>query len=273
MINQQTLRSIRALILDMDGVLYRSTEPLPGAAEFIDLLQQESTPFLVATNNAMRTPAEHAQRLQSMGIPLREEDLLTSAQATALYLKRIAPPGAKVYLMGSDGLRSEIERQGFVLVSWDEAHYVVVGIDWRLTYQQLKEATLAIRRGIPFIGTNPDKTFPTPQGEIPGCGAILAALEAATGVTPTIIGKPQPTLYEMAIERLGADRTTTAAIGDRIETDIAGAKNAGLVSILVLCGVTSCEKLTASLIQPDLVFNDLRELAKAWRNRYQAKSS
>jgi len=257
------LRSIKSFIIDMDGVLYRGQEALPGAQEFLTHLQEQSVPFILATNNSTRTPGQYVAKLRSMGIEVNEDHILTSAQATALYLSQVAPSTARVYVIGEDGLMSAVKEQGFIMTD-KEVDFVVVGLDFQLTYDKLKIATLAIRAGASFIGTNPDTTLPTEGGLIPGSGAILAVLEAAAGVSPLIIGKPQPFLLRLAMEKLGVAPDCTAIIGDRLETDILGGREVGLITVLVLTGISDREELEASPFQPDLVFEDVGRFCQAW---------
>jgi 4-nitrophenyl phosphatase len=191
------------------------------------------------------------------------EEILTSSQATAMYLETLAPPWTKVYVIGEEGLQTAVRERGYI-VSGDGAEFVVVGMDRRLTYEKLKVATLLIRRGAKFIGSNPDKTLPTEEGFIPGNGTTLAALEASTGVAPTIIGKPERTLFELALAKLGSRKEDTAIVGDRLETDVVGGHNAGLTTILVLSGATTRQDVDSALVRPDLVFEDVRHLHEAW---------
>ncbi len=256
------LRSIKGFLIDMDGVLYRGSEPIPGAEEFIGSLKQEGAPFLLLTNNSTRTPAQYLAKLARMGIEVEESHIFTSAQAAALYLERMAPPGAKVYIIGEEGLRVALEEKGYLIT--DDADFVVVGLDTRLTYDKLKTAALLIRGGAKFIGTNPDKTVPSEEGIIPGNGAILAALEAATGIAPAIVGKPESIIFELALDRLGVGKGEVAIVGDRLETDVLGGHRASLTTILVLSGIASWEELASSPVKPDLVFEDVAHLGRAW---------
>jgi 4-nitrophenyl phosphatase len=259
------LESITSLIVDMDGVLYRGQERLPGAREFLTYLVKDEVPFILATNNSTLTPQQYIRKLAAMDIAVSEDRILTSGQASALYLAQVAGRGARVYAIGEDGLLAALEEQGFHLTE-EKAQYVVAGLDRQVTWDRLRIATLAIRAGAPFIGTNPDTTLPTEEGLVPGTGAILAALEAATDVSPLLIGKPQPTLLELAMERMGVDRNGTAIIGDRLETDILGGKNAGLTTVLVLGGITQPEELKDSPYQPDFVFDGIGGFLQAWRH-------
>jgi 4-nitrophenyl phosphatase len=261
------LRLIRALIIDADGVLWQGRQPLLGVPVFFDFLRAREIAFIIATNNSARPASEIVERLAGMGTQIDESQVLTSADATALYLPRIAPRGARVYMIGGGGLANALTRAGYQLVEQD-ADIVVVGIDWTLTYAQLKRAMREIRRGAKFIGTNDDKTYPSDEGLIPGAGSILAALQAATDVAPIVIGKPARAMFDIALEKMGAVRETAAMLGDRLETDIKGAQRAGLKSILVLSGVTTREALTQSPIKPDFVFDGLDALREAWLRAY-----
>jgi 4-nitrophenyl phosphatase len=258
-----TLSTMRYLITDMDGVLWRGREPLPGLVEFFQFLRAHDIRFVCATNNASTRAEKLAQRLQGWGADVQPEEIVTSSSATADYLETILPRGARLYVIGMDGLRAPLEQKGFVLADEDVAA-VVVGIDWHVTYDHFRRAALNIRAGAKFIGTNGDRTFPNPEGIVPGNGALLALIEAATDVKPFIVGKPSPTLYQMAMKRLGAVEDQTLVLGDRLETDILGAVLLGLKSALVLSGVTTREQLAASEYQPDWVFEDIRALRDAW---------
>jgi 4-nitrophenyl phosphatase len=260
----ERLSSIKALIIDMDGVLYTGQQRLPGARKFLACLQDEGVPFILATNNSTLTPQQYVAKLAGMGIEITEDRILTSGQATAQYLSRVAPPEASVYAIGEEGLISPLKEKGFEHAD-DEVDYVVVGLDRHLTYEKLEIATLAIRAGATFIGTNPDTTLPTEQGLVPGTGSTLAALEAATRVSPLIIGKPEPILLELAMEKMAVASERTAIIGDRLETDILGGKGAGLITILVLSGISDREELATSPYQPDFVFDSIGEFHEAWR--------
>jgi 4-nitrophenyl phosphatase len=197
------------------------------------------------------------------------EEIITSAQATAEHLAGQAAPGTPIYVIGMAGLRQPLTEQGFHLLDdhaeLGDARYVVVGWDRHLTYDKLAEAALHIRAGATFIGTNPDPTWPSERGQAPGTGATLAALQTATDVAPTVIGKPSSLMFQIAMKRMGADAAHTAMIGDRLTTDIAGAKNANLKTVLLLSGVTSAAELAESTLQPDLRFENLAALTQAWK--------
>lgn len=259
----QRLITIRHLIIDMDGVLYRESDAIPGLVDFFGFLRQRDTRFVLATNNSTRTPAQYVEKMAGMGVQITPADLITSAQATAAYLREISPPGTPVYAVGQVGLTTALQEAGFVLDS-RRVEFVVAGLDVHVTYEKLKTATLLIHRGARFIGTNPDVTLPTAEGLAPGAGAILAAIQASTGVAPTVIGKPEPTMFQQAMARLGAAPADTAALGDRLETDILAAQRTGILSLLVLSGVTDRALLAESEVQPDLVFEDIADLREKW---------
>jgi 4-nitrophenyl phosphatase len=257
------LRDLKHLIIDMDGVLYRGNELIHGAGDLLSFLRQQGIGFVLATNNATRTPQQFVDKLAGMGVAVDPAEILTSAQATTGYLQDIASPGARVFVVGMDGLWSALREAGFNLVERD-AEYVVVGMDFAVCYERLAEATLQIRAGAGFIGTNPDLTFPSERGIVPGAGSLLAFLEASTGVKPTVIGKPETTMLQQAMARAKALPATTAVLGDRLETDILAGQRAGLATLLVLSGVTDRTMLTESDIQPDLVFDDVAHLHTVW---------
>ena len=264
--NPEILSSVKHLIVDMDGVLYRGGERLPGARQFLSYLVETEVPFVLATNNSTLPPQQYVSKLAAMDIEVTEDHIITSALASAVYLERVAGPGARVYAIGEDGLFSALTDRGFLLAD-QGVEYVVVGMDRQLTWDKLRIAALAIRAGATFIGTNPDTTLPTEEGLVPGNGATLPALEAATGVSPLIIGKPQPTLLELALEHMGVSRQGTAIVGDRLETDILGGKNPVIPTVLFLSGIATREELEDSPYRPDLVFAGLYHFYRVWREQ------
>ncbi len=256
-------RPVKAIISDMDGVLWRGALALPGLGAFFDLLFARQLGFVLATNNSRNTPADYVQKLAKLGVPgLQERHIVTSGTATVSTLQARYPAGSELFVVGGDGLKQLVVRAGFQLVE-SAAVAVVCGIDFDLTYGKLRTATLLIRAGADFIGTNPDSSFPSPEGLVPGAGSILALLEAASGRAPTIIGKPQRGMFEAALAGLGTTPQETLMIGDRINTDIAGARALGMQTALVMTGVETTDSLAASAIQPDVVYAGLPELVAA----------
>jgi 4-nitrophenyl phosphatase len=264
--NNFNLQDIQGLVIDMDGVLWRGNSPLPGLIEFFDFMQTRSLPFILATNNATKTPAEFVQKLAGFGVTIGPEHILSSSLATAAYLKREHPPGSKVYVVGQEGLREAMRDAGFVLLedASQPADVVVAGADFTLTYDKLKYATFLIRGGARFVGTNGDLTFPSEEGIAPGAGSILAALEAATGVKPPTVGKPERLMFDIAVEKMGITPEQTVMLGDRLETDILGGQRAGLKTILVTTGIDNEKTIPQKGIQPDAIFSGIAELVEAW---------
>jgi 4-nitrophenyl phosphatase len=255
------------LILDMDGVLWSGESPAPGLAEFFMALRSLSLGYVLATNNATRTSAQYVEKLARMGVVVPADKIVTSSEATAAYLLREHPAGATVYPVGERGLRDALSAAGHRLLELDgsgspqaTADAVVVGLNREVCYPHLARATLLIRSGARFIGTNADLTLPTEAGLLPGAGSLLAFLSAATGVEPIIVGKPQPILFEQALSRVGGTTADTVMVGDRLATDIVGAHALGMRTILLLSGVSGLADLAGSPVQPDWVFGDLKEL-------------
>lgn len=261
---ETVLSRIRHLIIDMDGVLWRGDEAMPGLQAFFDFLRRRDIGFVLATNNSSKTPEQYVDKLARFGIDVAPQHVLTSALVTAAYLADTAPAGSRVHPIGEEGIRQALEEQGFEL-SDDRPSYVVVGWDRGVSWSKLAKAALLINDGATFVGTNPDVNYPTERGPVPGTGALLAALEVTTGVQPIVAGKPERRMYEEALRRLEASARTTAMIGDRIETDILGAKQAGLLTVLVLSGIATEADLADSCVKPDLVCADIRELAALWK--------
>lgn len=258
------LRGIRAVISDMDGVLWQGTAPLPGLAEFFDFLHGHDLRYVLVTNNSTRTPGHTVEKLARFGITTTAEHVLTAAEATADYVAG-QWPGALVYVIGEPPLLDNLQARGLRLSPGDAAEIVVVGWDRQFSWEKLATATRLIHGGAHFVGTNPDRTFPTETGLVHGNGAQLAALEAATGVAPLMIGKPEPLLYQYALARLGATPHETLVIGDRPDTDVLGGLRLGMLTAFVRCGVTSEAALARFPIHPDLVVDDLGDLTRQWQ--------
>lgn len=256
------LRHIRGLVIDMDGVLWRGDEAVPGLTRFIDILRQKNIRFILATNNNTQTPASFAEKATRLGAEVRPEEVLTATTATIHYLHQCYPAGTRLYAIGEKALKDQLQAAGFILAE-KEVRAVVAALDRNLNYEIIKRATLLINDGAAFIGANPDVVYPTPEGLVPGSGMVLAAIQATTGRPPLIIGKPEMWMFRIALERMGLAAKQCASLGDRLDTDIAGGQRAGLKSILVLSGVTDLETLSASSIQPDWVFPSIAEITDA----------
>lgn len=260
---QFDLSKIRGLILDMDGVLWRGETPLGDLPAIFSTLADRHLKIMLATNNATRAPRQYIEKLNRLGVNgLQTDQVINSSQATAFYLAEKFPDGGPVYVVGEEGLFEVLEEKGFRHTDRNVLA-VVAGLDRTITYEKLKKATLLIRAGALFVGTNPDPTFPIPEGQAPGSGSILAAIQTASGVDPTIIGKPFGTMYEVALRRMGVSPQEVLVIGDRLETDIAGGQTIGAHTALVLSGVTTAEQAAAWRPAPDLVAQDLTELVNS----------
>jgi 4-nitrophenyl phosphatase len=259
-----SLSDLRGFILDMDGVIYRGDQALPGAAEFLGGLRAAGVPFLFLTNNATTPARLVADRLQAMGIAARASDVLTSSEATAAVLAA-EMPGCSVLAVGEVGISEALTEAGLQLTDRpEEADAVVVGLDRHCTYERLRDAALAIRRGACFYATNTDRALPTEVGLIPGAGALVGALEIATDVAPRVIGKPSRDIFAFALRRLGTPPDRSAVVGDRPETDILGGQRAGLRTIAVLTGAGRVEDFAALQPPPDWIFGDLVDLRRAY---------
>ena len=255
------LRNVRAVLFDMDGVIYVGNQPLPGVQELLDYLDASGRRWLCITNNASNTSPMFADKLAKMGIKAAPTHILGSAEATAAWLGEQVPQKGNVIMLGMEGLRTALINEGFTLVDDPhEAEFAVAGINFNLVYEDVAKVALAIRNGARFIGTNSDLTFPTERGQIPGAGSVLALFTAATGVKPIIIGKPNPPMFEIALHRLGVDAHDTLMVGDRYDTDIAGAISLGLKTAGVLTGIDTREHFEAQQLPPHLIAEDLTQL-------------
>ncbi len=255
--------SISAVVMDMDGVLWRTDDLLPGVHRWFDLLRERGLPFMLATNNSMKTPADYVAKFARLGVDgVQTQQILTSGTTTIDYLRQRYPQGTPVHIVGGDGLRALAEEAGFILS--DQAAIVIAGLDTQLTYAKLTRAALLIRAGAEFIGTNDDRTIPTPEGLAPGAGSVIAALVAATDRQPLVMGKPNAPMFENALARLGQTAGRTLMIGDRIETDILGAQRVGMQTALVLTGVSTRAQAEAHGLPSTSIFETLDDLAAAF---------
>lgn len=256
------LPNIKGLIIDMDGVLWHDSQPIGDLPVIFNTLKEMNYAYIFATNNATRTLREYLDKLAGFGVKLEAKQIISTVDAVGIYLRERYPEGAKVYLVGEPSFAQTLTSYGMQIVdeSEKEVDAVAVALDFQLTYNKLKHASLLIQSGSDFVGSNPDVTLPTPEGFIPGAGTIIGALEIATGVKATIIGKPEPLLYQIALKRLGTTPQETLVIGDRLETDIAGAQAAGMHTALVLSGASSMTQAMNYDPKPEIIVKDLTEL-------------
>lgn len=257
------LRQASGWIFDMDGVLYRGSEALPGVQDMFDELRHRKIPFRLATNNSMSTPAMYVKTLSGMGIHAAAESILTSAMATRQYLLDHGKPNARLHVLGMPALTEQLLAHGdFQIVDPDTEtpDAVVVGLDRDVNYDKLRRAHRGILDGAQFIATNADVTLPTETGLAPGCGSLIAALVASTGRQPIVIGKPEVHLLDAATADMGIGRQQSVMVGDRLDTDIVAGHNSGMLTVMVLTGVSTREEIASAPIKPDLVFTDLPAL-------------
>lgn len=250
---------LKALLLDMDGVVWRDNEAIGDLPAIFRAIEAKGLQMAFVTNNATRTVEQYQEKFRGFGIEVHTGRIHTSSKVTAQMLSDKHPERGNVYVIGERGLREAIEEKGFA-ISEKDCVAVVVGLDRELTYAKLTQATHLIRGGAEFIGTNPDRTLPSPEGEVPGAGSILAALEVATDVRATIIGKPERALLDAALNGLGLKPDDSLMVGDRVETDVAAGQKAGCRTALVLSGVTSEAAALAWKPAPDYIEKDLETL-------------
>lgn len=263
------LHTIKALVLDIDGVLYEGDHALPGAVKLIAHLTREGTPYVLLSNNTTRPFGSHVARLSELGMPVSPELIVTAARVVAHVLATEANPGARCLVVGEQGLIEALQERGFEVTQTEpyDVDYVVVGMDRQLTYEKLKAAALAIRKGASFISSNPDPAYPDGQELIPASGAIQAALEAATGIRARVTGKPELPGFQMALDLLGCLPSQTAMLGDQLEIDILGAKRAGLKGLLIPSSVTPRFIPDEACVQPDAVFDSTLDFYRQWVKR------
>jgi glycerol 3-phosphatase-2 len=247
-----------AFLFDLDGVLYRGDEPIPGAAEAVERLRGAGKRVAFVTNNSSRTPASVAAKLDTVGIRAEPDEVATSALVTADLLS--ARGAASAFVIGEEGIRTALVDAGIRIVNEDEsdADVVVIGVDRGTDYAALSRASLLVERGAALVATNADASYPAPEGRLPGAGALLAVVVTTTGAEPEIVGKPHPRLLRAALERAGGGRALV--VGDRLDTDVAGAAAVGWDSALVLTGISSREDAEASELRPAYVIDDLSGL-------------
>src|SRR5699024_7839691 len=247
----------KGYLIDLDGTMYNGMAVIDGAVDFIDRLNKESIPYVFLTNNATKTQTEAAQKLLDMGFDIQPETLYTSSMATAAYLRETAP-GASAYVIGTDSLKETIEASGLILTE-EDADYVVMGLDPEINYEKLSKGPLMINAGARFIATNPDKKFPTEKGFVPGNGSLVSVLTVATGIEPVFIGKPKGIILESAVAALGLPKEDVLMVGDNYDTDILTGINGGVDTLHVNTGVTTKEDVEKETHPPTYMIDNLKE--------------
>ena len=247
----------------MDGVLWKGDAPIGDLPTIFDHIQVQGLKVAFATNNGTQTPEQYMERLFRLGVKIEPWQVVTSALGVAELLSQKYPTGGPIFAIGGAGVMAALREKDFDLLTVEDAkdaQAVVIGIDLQINFEKMREATLLVRRGVPFYATNPDKTFPTPRGEIPGAGAWIAVIVTATGREPIYAGKPSPYLLDIARKRLESECGQTLVVGDRLETDIAGGQAAGFPVALLLSGVSTRTQATAWKPNVDIIAEDLAQL-------------
>lgn len=252
------METAKHVLMDMDGVVVRGTQVVPGAPEFIARLTEAGRQFMILTNNSLYTPRDLAARLARMGLAVSPARIFTSALATAQFLHAQRPNGT-AFVIGESGLTTALHDAGYTLTE-DEPDYVVIGETTQYSFSRLTQAVRLIDRGARFIATNPDTTGPTESGIVPATGAIAAMIAAATGVRPYYIGKPNALMMRTALRTIGAHSEETVMIGDRMDTDIIAGTEAGMETALVLTGVTTREAVARFPYQPTHVLDSIADI-------------
>lgn len=262
---QRTIHDIDSWLTDMDGVLIHENHAIPGAAELIDFWRASGKSFLVLTNNSIYTPRDLRARLLASGLDVPEENIWTSALATAEFLSR-QRPGGRAFVIGEAGLTTALHDAGFIMTDADP-DYVVLGETRTYSFEAITKAIRLIEGGARFIATNPDATGPSAEGLLPATGAVAALITRATNRDPYVVGKPNPMMFRSALNRIDAHSETTAMIGDRMDTDIVAGMEAGLLTVLVHTGITAKSDVPAFPFRPDLAYDSVAELQRELSER------
>ena len=251
-------RDIRSWLMDMDGVLVREQQAIPGADAFLHRLRELERRFLVLTNNSMYTRRDLAARLLALGLEVPEEAIWTSALATADFLAS-QRPGGTAFAIGEAGLTTALHEAGYTLADRDP-DYVVLGETRTYSFERIANAIRLVSRGARFIATNPDPTGPTPDGPLPATGAVAALISRATGVEPYFVGKPNPLMMRSALNAIDAHSETSAMVGDRMDTDVVSGLEAGMHAVLVLTGITTRDEAERFPYRPSRIVDSIADL-------------
>jgi len=254
------LLKIRLFLLDLDGTFYLGDKLFPGSLDFLGILEKRNIAFMFLTNNSSRSSEEYAHKIRRLGVDVKKDKIITSGEATAIYLTR-KKPGARIYVVGTPALSNEFEIHGFKIVE-TEPDFAVLGFDTTLTYEKLVKMCNFVRSGVPYIATHSDVNCPTSTGFIPDIGSIIALISASTGRKPdVIVGKPNLPIVQVLVEKTQMPASEMAMVGDRLYTDIALGL-VGITTILVLSGETRPEDIPTSEFRPDYVMKNILELSE-----------
>lgn len=250
---------VKGIILDMDGVLWKLDTPIVDLANLFPQFLTHQLKVVLATNNGTSTVDQYVGKLAKFGVQIEAWQIVTSTMATAHLLKKDFPDAGAVHILGEKALYDTLADYGFYH-SDEKPQAVVAGLSRDLSYSLLKDASILIQKGLPFYFTNPDPTYPTPEGNFPGAGTVLAALEAASGTKAKLAGKPNPFLFEVALARLGTEPFETLVVGDRLDTDILGGQRIGCRTALVLSGISQRSDLENWSPKPDLIIEKVSDV-------------
>lgn len=250
-------KDINLFLFDMDGTLYLGNRLYDFTKELLSTIKSTGRRYMFMTNNSSKSVVDYIKKLEKLGIPAKRDDFITSSQATAYYLKKYYP-NHKLYVCGTKSLVKELETEGFTVTeNLDEVECIVLGNDQELTFKKLEDiCKILLSRDVPYIATNPDYVCPTEFGSVPDCGSFIDMLYNSVKKRPIVIGKPEPLMPLLAMERTGYEKAETAVIGDRLYTDVKSGVNAGAVSVLVLSGEATLDDLKNSDVIPDIVLDD-----------------
>lgn len=267
------MKKYKTILLDGDGVLWKSNQPLDGINDLFNLFQEKNITWALLTNNNSHTVQHYVDKFAGFGIQADPERIFSSSRITASYLADRFGKGASLHVVGSPGLITTLQEAGFDITAGDqqpdrEISAVVAGMDLEINYQKIKIAMRLILEGAAFIATNTDRTYPTTDGISPATGMIIAALQACSGVEPYVVGKPYPSLYNAALMAVQANPDQALMVGDRLDTDILGANKLGIHTAAVLTGITSQEEIDLSETKPDFVFPNISALLRALSEVY-----
>jgi len=258
---KEIISNMKLYLFDMDGTIYLGDQLFDFTIELFEKIRKTGGTYLFMTNNSSKSVEDYIKKLAKLGITATREDFITSSQATAYYLHK-HHEGQRLYVCGTQSLIRELQMEGFtVTTNLDEVDCIVMGFDTELTFQKLEDVSrLLLTRELPYIATNPDLVCPTEFGSVPDCGSVCTMIYNATGKRPLVIGKPEPLMPILAMDRLGYKKEETCVIGDRIYTDVKSGLNAGITGILVMSGETTPEILAESPDKPHLVLESAREI-------------
>ena len=256
----ENLKNVKLYLLDMDGTIYLDNDLFDGTLDFLEYVKSIGGRYIFMTNNSSKSVDKYIEKLANLGITSTADDFLTSTNATVLFLKK--KNYNKIYAFGTTSFKEQLADAGLPITDKieDGIDCLCMGFDTELTFQKLEDACILLRNDIDYIATNPDWVCPTWYGSVPDCGSVSAMIENATGKLPKFIGKPQPDMANLAMEKAGFSKEETAVIGDRLYTDIACGVNAGINTIFVLSGEGTMEDVEKGETKPKYIFENIREL-------------